>query len=79
MSATDATNGRGYIVCQSEPWGDRQVRVHLLLPSGRRRTAVLDVTALTDEVLGKTARALEEDLRRARPGRLIPTPIGESG
>lgn len=63
------TNGLPYIITHSEAINDRQVRYHYLLPSGRRRSVLLDSLSVSDETHRQIVRAFEQDDYRMAPGR----------
>lgn len=63
------TNGLPYIIVEREPVNERQMRFHYLLPSGRRRSVVLDLLSLTDETHDRVVAAFEADDYRMAPGR----------
>lgn len=79
MSATDSTNGHGYIVTGMDKVGDRRMQVHLLLPSGKRCSVVLDVWHLAADQLARAADAFEHDTRQYPPTYRGRNPAGSSG
>jgi hypothetical protein len=66
---SSVTNGLPYIITGAEAYGDRQMRFHYLLPSGRRRSVVVNSTDVSEDDHLAIVRGIEADDYRMRPGR----------